>query len=177
MVAISIQLAGHRGLTWPCLKRIVVEAEDLGFAGIFCTDHFTASSSSDTDSLEMVISLAYIAQHTKRIHFGPLVAPLSFRHPALLARQAIGLDNLSGGRMILGVGSGWQEREHLLFGYELGDTSTRIARLEEGLEIITRLIRNNQPSTYRGRFFQLHEAILLPHSQNLLGTRILNRRE
>ena len=58
----------------------------------------------------MVVSLAYLADHTERIHFGPLVAPLTFRHPALLARQAAALDDLSGGRMVLGVGAGWQPR-------------------------------------------------------------------
>src|SRR5205085_8928541 len=111
---------------------------------MFRSDHFTNARPPDKDSLEMVVSLAYLADHTQRIHFGPLVAPLSVRTPSLLARQAAALDDLSGGRMILGVGAGWQEREHHLFGYNLGDVPTRMARLEEGLEVITRLFHSNE---------------------------------
>src|SRR5919205_660921 len=99
MVAISIMIEGQDGLTWPRWKRLVAEVEDLGFAGLFRSDHFTNAQPPDKDSLEMVVSLAYLADRTRRIHFGPLVAPFSFRNPALLARQAVALDDLSGGRM------------------------------------------------------------------------------
>jgi len=173
MVAISIQIEAQDGLTWPRWKRLVAEVEALGFAGLFRSDHFTNSRPTDKDSLEMVVSLTYLADHTQRIHFGPLVAPLSVRHPTLLARQAAALDDLSGGRMILGVGAGWQEREHTLFGHELGDVPTRMARLEEGLEVITRLLRSDEPVTYEGRFYQLRGAILLPRPQRPGGPPIL----
>ena len=165
MVAISIMIEGQNGLTWPRWKRIVKEVEELGFAGLFRSDHFTNASPPDKDSLEMTVSLTYLADHSQRLHFGPLVAPVSFRDPRMLARQAAALDDLSGGRMILGVGAGWQEREHRLFGYNLGDLRTRMARLEEGLEVITRLLRSDEPVTYEGRFFQLRGAILLPRPQ------------
>jgi alkanesulfonate monooxygenase SsuD/methylene tetrahydromethanopterin reductase-like flavin-dependent oxidoreductase (luciferase family) len=75
------------------------------------------------------------------------------------------LDDLSGGRMILGVGAGWQEREHAMFGYDLGDVPTRLARLEEGLEVVMRLIRSDEPVSFTGRFYQLREARLLPRPQ------------
>lgn len=165
MVAISIMIEGQNGLTWPRWKRIVKEVEELGFAGLFRSDHFTNAGPPDKDSLEMIVSLTYLADRSQRLHFGPLVAPVSFRDPRMLARQAAALDDLSGGRMILGVGAGWQEREHRLFGYNLGDVRTRMARLEEGLEVITRLLRSDEPVTYEGRFFQLHGAILLPRPQ------------
>src|SRR2546425_12363826 len=165
MVAISIMIEGQNGLNWPYWKRLVSEVEDLGFAGMFRSDHFTNARPPDKDSLEMVVSLTYLADHTQRIHFGPLVAPLSVRNPTLLVRQAAALDDLSGGRMILGVGAGWQEREHRLFGHELGDVPTRMARLEEGLEVITRLLHSDEPVTFEGRFFQLRGAILLPRPQ------------
>ena len=165
MVAISIMIEGQNGLTWPRWKRIVKEVEELGFAGLFRSDHFTNASPPDKDSLEMTVSLTYLADHSQRLHFGSLVAPVSFRDPRMLARQAAALDDLSGGRMILGVGAGWQEREHRLFGYNLGDLRTRMARLEEGLEVITRLLRSDEPVTYEGRFFQLRGAILLPRPQ------------
>ncbi len=173
MVALSLMIEAQDGLTWPRWKRLVAEVERLGFAGLFRSDHFTNAGPPDKDSLEMVVSLTYLADHTERIHFGPMVAPLSFRNPTLLARQAAALDDLSGGRMILGLGAGWQEREHRLFGHNLGDRATRMARLEEGLEVITRLLRSNEPVTFEGRFFQLRGATLLPRPQRPGGPSIL----
>src|SRR5437868_5795110 len=173
MVAISIQIEGQDGLTWPRWKKLVAEVEALGFAGLYRSDHFTNGRPPDKAALETIVSLSYLAGNTQRVHFGPLVAPLSFRHPALLARQAAALDDLSGGRMILGVGAGWQEREHQLFGFDLGDISTRMARLEEGLEVITRLLKSDEPVTFEGRFFQLCGATLLPRPQRPGGPSIL----
>ncbi|HVU70340.1 MAG TPA: TIGR03560 family F420-dependent LLM class oxidoreductase [Ktedonobacteraceae bacterium] len=169
----SLMIEGQDGLTWPHWKRLVAETEDLGFAGLFRSDHFTNAQPPDKASLEMIVSLTYLADHTQRLHFGPLVAPVSFRHPTLLARQAAALDDLSGGRMILGVGAGWQEREHRLFGHELGDIPTRMQRLEEALEVITRLLNSDEPVSYSGRFFQLDEATLLPRPQRPGGPPIL----
>jgi len=173
MVAISIMIEGQDGLTWPRWQRLVAEVEALGFAGLFRSDHFTNAQPPDKESLELIVSLAYLAGNTGRIHFGPLVAPLSFREPTLLARQAAALDDLSGGRMILGLGAGWQEREHTLFGHDLGDIPTRMGRLEEGLEVITRLLRSDEPVTYAGRFYQLNGATLLPRPQRPGGPRIM----
>src|SRR2546421_481999 len=173
MVAISLMLEGQYGMTWSRWKKLVAEVEDLGFAGMFRSDHFTNANPPDMDSLEMIVSLTYLADHTQRIHFGPLVAPFSFRNPMLLARQAAALDDLSGGRMIFGVGTGWQEREHQLFGFELGDIATRMARFEEGLEVVTRLLKSDEPVTYEGRYYQLRGATLLPRPQRKGGPRIL----
>src|SRR5579885_460135 len=173
MVDISLMIEGQMGLTWPRWQRLVAEAEDLGFAGLFRSDHFTNARTPDVESLEMVVSLAYLADHSRRLHFGPLVAPLSFRHPTLLARQAAALDDLSGGRMILGLGAGWQEREHRLFGHELGDIPTRMQRLEEGLEVITRLLHSDEPVSFEGRFFRLDGATLLPRPARPGGPPIL----
>jgi len=159
---LAIQIEGMLGLTWERWKRLVREIERMGFAGVFRSDHFTMDAPPDLDSLEALVSLTYLANHSETIHFGTLVAPLSFRDPMMLARQAMALDDLSGGRMILGVGAGWLEREHTMFGYHLGDVTTRMDRLAEGLEVITQLIRSEEPVTFEGRFYQLREAHLLP---------------
>jgi alkanesulfonate monooxygenase SsuD/methylene tetrahydromethanopterin reductase-like flavin-dependent oxidoreductase (luciferase family) len=106
------------------------------------------------------------------MHFGPLVAPVSFRDPVILARQAAAIDDLSGGRLILGLGAGWQDREHELFGYTLGDITTRFARLEEALEVVTRLF-HDEAVTYNGQFYQLRGATVLPRPQRPGGPRIL----
>src|SRR5919204_6526701 len=173
MAELSIMIEAQDGVNWPIWKRLVEEVEALGFPGMFRSDHFTNARPPEKDSLEMVVSLTYLADHTKRIHFGPLVAPLSVREPTMLARQAAAIDDLSGGRMLLGLGAGWQEREHTLFGHELGDIPTRMARLEEGIEVVTRLLRSDEPVTFEGRFFQLRGATLLPRPQRPGGPRIM----
>jgi F420-dependent oxidoreductase-like protein len=173
MVAISIQIEGQDGLTWARWQRLVEAVEAAGFAGLFRSDHFTNAHPADKDALEAIVSLTYLADHTRRLHFGPLVSPVSFRHPTLLARQAAALDDLSGGRMILGVGAGWQEREHTLFGHDLGDVPARMARLQEGLEVITRLLNSDEPVTFEGTYYQLRGATLLPRPQRPGGPRIL----
>ena len=173
MIEISLMIEGQIGLPWPRWRRLVAEAERLGFAGLFRSDHFTNGQGPLTDSLETIVSLTYLADHTESIHFGPLVAPLSFRHPTILARQATALDDLSGGRIILGVGAGWQGREHTMFGHELGDVPTRMARLEEGLEVLTRLLRSDEPVTYHGHFYHLQDAVILPRPQRGGGPPIL----
>ena len=162
---LAITIEGMCGLTWPRWKRLVSEIERMGFAGLFRSDHFTLTDPPDLDSLELIVSLTYLASHSQHLHFGSLVSPLSFRDPIFLARQAMAVDDLSDGRMILGLGAGWIEREHTMFGYNLGDVSTRMDRLEEGLEVITRLIRSDEPVTLEGRFYQLREAHLLPRPQ------------
>lgn len=173
MVDIAIMIEGQDGLTWPRWKRLASEVESLGFAGLFRSDHFTNAAPPDKDSLEMIVSETYLASHTQRIHFGPMVAPISFREPTLLARQAAAIDDLSGGRFILGLGAGWQEREHTLFGHDLGDVATRMARLEEGIEVVTKLLRSDEPVTFEGKYFQLRGATLLPRPQRAGGPRIL----
>ncbi|QBD81364.1 TIGR03560 family F420-dependent LLM class oxidoreductase [Ktedonosporobacter rubrisoli] len=173
MIALSIMIEGQNGLTWPRWKRLVQEVEELGFAGLFRSDHYTNPEPPDIESLEMIVSLAYLADHTQHLHFGPLVAPISFREPTLLARQAAALDDLSDGRMILGLGAGWQVREHQLFGHKLGDVQTRMHRLEEGIEVVTHLLHSDEPVTFDGKFFQLRGATLLPRPQRSGGPRIL----
>ena len=173
MVEISLMIEGQNGLTWPRWKKLAAEAEQLGFAGLFRSDHFTNAKPPDIDSLEMIVSLTYLADRSQRLHFGPLVAPVSFRNPMLLARQAAAIDDLSNGRMILGLGAGWQEREHSLFGYDLGDVPTRMSRLEEALEVVMRLLQSDEPVTFEGRFFQLRGAMLLPRPHRHGGPEIL----
>jgi F420-dependent oxidoreductase-like protein len=173
MMELSVAIQGLCGLTWPAWKRLVQAVEPLGFAGLFCTDHFTLPDAATVDSLEMIVALTYLADHTQRIHFGPLVAPFSFRDPVMLARQAAVLNDLSGGRMRLGVGAGWMEYEHHMFGYDLGDMATRMARFAEGLEVITRLLQSTEPVTYAGQFYQLRAAILHPRPQHPGGPPIL----
>lgn len=165
MVEFSVSTQTQFGLTWDQWKQRVAAVEASGFAGLYLSDHLVMRGPPDLDSLDLIVALTYLASHTQRLHFGPLVAPLSFRHPVILARQAVALDQLSAGRMILAVGAGHIEREHQMFGFELGDTSTRLARFSEGLEVLTQLLRSREPANFAGRFFHLQDAQLATQPQ------------
>lgn len=172
MLEIAIMLEGQNGLTWPRWQNIVRLAEDAGFVGLYRSDHFTNGMPPDKESLELWVSLTWLAANTKRIEFGPLVSPVSFRHPALTARMAAAVDDLSGGRLTLGLGAGWQEREHHLFGFDLLSMADRFTRFEEGLEVVTRLLKSDVPVSFDGKYYQLREAVLLPRPQRKNGPSI-----
>lgn len=170
---IAIMLEGQHGLNWPRWQRMVRAVEDLGFVGLYRSDHFTDANPPDIDSLELWVSFTWLASHTSRIEFGPMVSPVSFRHPVFTARMAKDIDDLSGGRLTLGVGAGWQVREHTNFGFDLLQLPERFARFEEGLEVITRLLHSDTPVDYSGHYYQLHEAVLLPRPQRKAGPPLL----
>jgi F420-dependent oxidoreductase-like protein len=173
MIEVAIMVEGQNGLNWANWQRLARAVEDLGFAGLYRSDHYTNANPPDKDSLELWISLAWLASHTRRIQFGPLVSPVSFRHPTMTARMAAAVDDLSGGRLVLGLGAGWQEREHTNYGWDLLDMDRRFARFEEGLEVITRLLHSDVPIDYSGSFYTIKEGILLPRPSRPGGPPIL----
>jgi F420-dependent oxidoreductase-like protein len=173
MLEIAIMIEGQNGLTWSRWQKIVCLVEELGFVGLYRSDHFTNSNATDLESLELWTSLTWLADHTKRIEFGPLVTPFSFRHPVFTARMASAVDDLSDGRLTLGLGAGWQEREHQLFGFDLLDMKPRFERFEEGMQVVTRLLQSDEPVTFDGHYYQLRGATLLPRPQRKGGPRIL----
>ena len=166
-------IEGQDGLTWPRWQRLAAAAEDLGFVGLYRSDHYTNANPPDKASLELWVSLTWLASHAGRIEFGPLVSPVSFRQPTLTARMAAAVDDLSGGRLTLGLGAGWQAREHDHFGWQLLDVPARFARFEEGLEVITRLLNSDAPVDFDGAHYRLREAILLPRPARPGGPPIL----
>jgi F420-dependent oxidoreductase-like protein len=173
MLEFAIMIEGQNGLTWPRWKKIVRSVEELGFAGLYRSDHFTNAQTPDRESLELWVSLTWLAANTSRIEFGPLVTPFSFRHPAVTARTAAAVDDLSGGRLTLGLGAGWQEREHQLFGFNLLDLKGRFERFEEGLECVSRLFQSDEPVTFAGEYYQLNQAQMLPHPARKAGPPLL----
>lgn len=170
---IAIMIEGQNGLTWERWQRIAQTVEDAGFAGLYRSDHYTNATPPDKESLECWVSLTWLASHTKRIEFGSLVSPFSFRHPAMLARMAASVDDLSGGRLTLGLGAGWQEREHTNFGLDLMGIPQRFARFEEGLEVTKLLLTSTQPVSFNGTYYHLHDAVLLPRPVRPAGPSIL----
>jgi F420-dependent oxidoreductase-like protein len=133
-------------------------AEDAGFTGIFRGDHLL---SVDGDAARPVTeawaSLAGLARDTSTIRFGTLVSPATFRHPALLVRTVATIDEMSGGRVELGLGAGWYDREHEPLGIPLPPVRERFDRLEEQLAIV-RGLWQNEPFSFEGRHHRLADA-------------------
>lgn len=173
MIEVAIMIEGQNGLNWPRWQKIATAVEELGFAGLYRSDHYTNANPPDKDSLELWVSLTWLASHTSRIEFGPLVSPVSFRHPTMTARMASAVDDLSGGRLILGMGAGWQVREHTNYGWDLLELSERFDRFEEGLEVVSQLLHSDEPVDFEGHYYQLNEGILLPRPQRPGGPPIL----
>ena len=162
MVDVAIQLEGQSGMTWERWRRLVPLIEDLGFSAIFRSDHFVNPQGPDVESLDAWTSMTWLADHTSRVEFGPLVSPVSFRDPVMLARSSASLAELSGGRMILGIGAGWSEREHEMYGYDLLGVRDRIDRLEEAIAVVSALLDGTGPVTFDGAHYRLREAELHP---------------
>jgi len=159
---IALMIEGQNGLDWPRWQGIAALAEERGFAGLYRSDHFTNSNPPDLHSLECWTSLTWLATVTEKIEFGPLVSPFSFRHPAMLARYAAAISDLSGGRLRIGVGAGWQQREHHAYSFDLLDVRQRMDRMEEGLKIVAHLLRTDEPLTFDGAYYRMNDAVLLP---------------
>lgn len=170
---IAIMVEGQMGLNWPRWQRIARAVEDLGFAALHRSDHFTNPNPPDEDSLELWVSLTWLASHTNRIEFGPLVTPVSFRHPAFIARMASAIDDLSNGRLVLGVGAGWQDREHHDWSFQLLSVAERLARFEEALHVLTGIFKTDDPVTFEGTYYQFYNALMLPRPSRPGGPRLL----
>ena len=173
MPEVAIMIEGQEGINWDRWRRLARTVEEAGYAGLYRSDHFTNPTGPVQDALELWSSLTWLADNTTRIEFGPLVSPVSFRHPVITAWQASAVDNLAGGRLQLGIGAGWQEREHETFGFDLLDTDHRFARFKEGLEVVRRLLRNEGPVSFDGEFYRLRDAVLSPRSPRPGGVPIV----
>ena len=137
-------------------------AEELGFDHAWLVDHLVDTDGTPDDGChEAWTLLAAIAARTARIRLGVLVSSNTFRHPAILLKEAVTVDHISGGRVNLGIGTGWHEDEHRRYGIELPEPRQRVDRFEEAVDLITRLM--HQPSTtIEGRHYRLDDARLQP---------------
>ena len=137
-------------------------AEALGFDHAWLVDHLVDTDGTPDDGcLEAWTLLAAIAARTERIRLGVLVSSNTFRHPALLLKEAVTVDHVSGGRVNLGIGTGWHEDEHRRYGIDLPAPGERVDRFEEAVELIARLMRQDS-TTVQGRHYRLDDARLRP---------------
>jgi F420-dependent oxidoreductase-like protein len=142
------------------------EAEALGFDSVWLYDHLQPVSGAVDTTFECWTSLAAIARETERVRLGQLVTCNSYRNPALLAKMAATLDAASGGRVFLGLGAGWDQREYEAYGFPLPYPSTpeRLHRLDEAARVITTMLREPL-SSVDGRWYSVRQAVNVPGSR------------
>ena len=146
---------------WSDILRLARHAEETGWDGIWIADHFMPSDDASLDApmQECFSVLAALAATVPRVRIGSLVAGNTYRHPAVLAKQAATIDDVSGGRMVLGLGAGWQQNEHDRYGIDLGTVAERIAWFEEACTVI-RSLRDEARTSFEGQRYRLEGAPL-----------------
>jgi len=151
--------------TWDSMLGVWRAADDIEvFESGWTSDHFYPTHASDLSvpRLEGWTTLTALAQATRRLRMGTLVTGIHYRHPAVLANMAATLDIVSGGRLELGVGTGWNEEESGAYGIELGTPAQRSDRFEEACEVLTGLLSPQETTTFKGRYYELTDARCSP---------------
>jgi alkanesulfonate monooxygenase SsuD/methylene tetrahydromethanopterin reductase-like flavin-dependent oxidoreductase (luciferase family) len=162
MAQLGIMVEGQEDLSWERFFRVAQAVEDLQFESLFRSDHLTSlAGKPERQALPLWSALTALALRTQRIRFGPLVSPITFRHPALQAQLAASVSVLSGGRLELGIGAGWNEAEHRMFGVPYPDWKTRMELLDEGAQVIQAL-RAGRPVTLPLKHYSLENAESYP---------------
>ncbi len=143
-------------------RQLAEHAEKQGWDGLWLADHFMPNA-EDTSAAwpEAWTTLSAIAATVPRLRLGTLVTGNTYRHPAVLAKMAATVDHISRGRLVLGLGSGWQENEHKKYGIEFGTVGERLEKLEEACQIIKGLF-TGESMTFDGKYYQLENAPLEP---------------
>jgi F420-dependent oxidoreductase-like protein len=159
---LGVMVEGQEGVSLDLWRRFVTTVEDLGFESLWRSDHlFSLSGARTQDALDAYVAFALAAELTQRVRFGPLVSPMTFRHPSILARMAAQIDELSGGRFVAGVGAGWNVPEHTAFGIPFPPLRERMDRLDESIRVM-KALWSDGPATFDGRYYQLQDAECYP---------------
>jgi F420-dependent oxidoreductase-like protein len=158
---LCLMVSSQENMTWPQWVELAVAAEESGLAGVFTADHYLSDIREERDSLDAWALLAGLARSTSRVRLGTLVSPVTLRHPAHLAKVAATVDHISGGRIEVGVGAGWNEREHLAFGLPFPETGVRMEMLEEAVEVL-RSSWTEDSSSFEGRHYRLDAVPVFP---------------
>lgn len=147
-------------LTWDRWKHIAKLTESLGFNSLFRSDHYY--NGKQKDAIDVYLSFVIAAEETKRIRFGPLVSPITFREPVNVGRMAQQLDALSGGRFVMGLGVGWYPAEHEVYGIDFPKPSERYDRLEEAIALMKELWYS-EAGTFEGQYYRISGTDSKPH--------------
>lgn len=143
--------------SWNDIRDTALRADRGGWGGLWLADHFMQADDASAPTTEVWTVLAGLAAATSRIRLGTLVCSVTYRHPAVLAAAASTADHISDGRIVLGIGAGWQTNEHDAYGFPLGDTAERSDRLEEAAQILRSLL-SEERTTFDGSYFRITDA-------------------
>jgi alkanesulfonate monooxygenase SsuD/methylene tetrahydromethanopterin reductase-like flavin-dependent oxidoreductase (luciferase family) len=156
-VRLALMIEGQEGVTWDDWVALADACEEHGVEALFRSDHYISGSDESRPVLDAWATIAGLAARTTKLELGTLVSPGTFRHPSLLARNAATADEISGGRIVLGMGAGWMEREHEAYGFEFATTRERVARFAEQLEIVHGLLHDVRVD-FDGEHYRLQDA-------------------
>jgi F420-dependent oxidoreductase-like protein len=158
---LCLMIEGQEGVTWDDWVRLARLTEEHGLEGLFRSDHYTAIIRPDADAHDAWVTLAGLAAVSARIRLGTMVSPATFRHPSVLARMAVTVDHISGGRVEVGMGSGWYEREHLAHGFPFLDGKRRFELFAEQVEVVVRSWTEER-FDHDGPAYPLRDQLALP---------------
>jgi F420-dependent oxidoreductase-like protein len=159
---LELMIEGQEDVTWEQWVSLARACEQHGVGTLFRSDHYlSAEGHEERGSLETWMTLAGLAAITTRLRFGVLVSPATFRHPSVLAKNVTAVDHISGGRVELGLGAGWNEREHEAYGFEFPPLGTRLEVLEEQLAIV-RGAWAEGPFSFAGKHYRIVALDALP---------------
>jgi F420-dependent oxidoreductase-like protein len=156
-VRLALMIEGQEGVTWEHWVALASACEEHGVEALFRSDHYISGFDEQRPVLDAWTTIAGLAARTTRLQLGTLVSPATFRHPSVLARAAATADEISGGRLTLGIGAGWMEREHDAYGFEFATAKERVARFAEQLEIIHGELQADSVD-FDGTYYRLHDA-------------------
>jgi F420-dependent oxidoreductase-like protein len=161
-VDVCLMIEGQEDVNWVDWQAIAAACEEHGVGTLFRSDHYlSVDDRRERGSLDAWTTIAALAAITERLRLGTLVSPATFRHPAVLAKMAVTADHVSGGRVELGIGAGWWEREHEAYGFDLPEPGPRLDALEEQMELIHRYWEEG-PFNYEGRHYRAKNLDPLP---------------
>jgi F420-dependent oxidoreductase-like protein len=159
---VCLMIEGQEDVTWEQWQAIAATAEASGFEALFRSDHYASvMGASGRGSLDAWTTLAGLAAVTSRLRLGTLVSPATFRHPSVLAKAAVTVDHISGGRVEVGMGAGWLDAEHRAYGFPFYDTRTRLELLAEQIEIVHRSWKPGSFS-FSGEHYEIEDLDALP---------------
>ena len=163
-VRVCLMIEGQEDVTWEQWLALAQACEERSLEALFRSDHYSSVMGErfeDRGSLDAWATVTGLAAHTERLRLGTLVSPATFRHPSELAKVVTTASHISGGRIELGLGAGWNEREHRSYGFEFFDRSTRLARFAEQLEIVHRSWTEDE-FDFDGEHYRLERCRALP---------------
>lgn len=163
---VCLMIEGQEGVTWEQWVGLAQACERFGYEGLFRSDHYLSFTRPDErGALDAIGTVTALGPITERIRLGTMVSPVTFRHPAMLAKSVVTADHASGGRVELGMGAGWFEREHAAFGFAFPSLRERMNILTEQIEIVHRLWGGDGDEvTFSGTHYSLDACPALPRA-------------